>query len=284
MNLLYGSARRLFRDKVISSYPYLTGDTFQKQCDISLSESKIAEILRAEHIVSIKNLFVASKNVHLVRALVGSSPDKSLTKHINLVIHNGDQIPAFKEYEEWGAHFQSIFSVNWFGNLSVATPLPIGLENRNLFQNGRLGGYKRLVRRGLPVFNERDKSIVANFSLHTNEIERKLALSYALDSGLSVHTERQTSLMKYLRQVASSQFVLSPPGNGADCHRTWEAMYLGAIPIVKRSFWPFAHLPLPVLIVDEWHEINMSVKSFQLTPEVVSFNWRNYFSTLLTNS
>jgi hypothetical protein len=30
-------------------------------------------------------------------------------------------------------------------------------------------------------------------------------------------------------------FVASPYGGGPDCHRTWEALILGCIPIVKSS-------------------------------------------------
>ena len=51
-------------------------------------------------------------------------------------------------------------------------------------------------------------------------------------------------------------FVLSPHGNGLDCHRTWEALILGCIPIVKKSPIDVLYEGLPVLIVDEWSEIN----------------------------
>lgn len=52
-------------------------------------------------------------------------------------------------------------------------------------------------------------------------------------------------------------FVLSPAGGGYDCHRTWEALILGCIPIVKRFNIPLEELydDLPVLIVNEWNDI-----------------------------
>ena len=53
-----------------------------------------------------------------------------------------------------------------------------------------------------------------------------------------------------------SLFVISPPGNGIDCHRTWESIYLGAVPVVKRGFLAdslSAHLP--ILVVNEWEEV-----------------------------
>ena len=38
-----------------------------------------------------------------------------------------------------------------------------------------------------------------------------------------------------MSELSSYKFALSPEGNGIDCHRTWECLYLGVIPIVKKS-------------------------------------------------
>ena len=51
-------------------------------------------------------------------------------------------------------------------------------------------------------------------------------------------------------------FVLSPRGGGYDCHRTWEALLLGCIPIVKSSGLDRLFDGLPVLIVKEWSDLN----------------------------
>jgi len=50
-------------------------------------------------------------------------------------------------------------------------------------------------------------------------------------------------------------FVLSPHGNGLDCHRTWEALCLGCIPIVKTSPIDAVFDELPVLIVKDWSDV-----------------------------
>ena len=50
-------------------------------------------------------------------------------------------------------------------------------------------------------------------------------------------------------------FVLSPLGHGMDCHRTWEALILGCIVIVKTSPLDSLYENLPVLIVNDWSEI-----------------------------
>jgi len=50
-------------------------------------------------------------------------------------------------------------------------------------------------------------------------------------------------------------FVLSPMGHGMDCHRTWEALILGCIVIVKKSPLDSLYDGLPVLIVKKWEDI-----------------------------
>lgn len=78
----------------------------------------------------------------------------------------------------------------------------------------------------------------------------------------------------YLEDLVSSKFVLSPRGNGQDCFRTWEAIHVGTIPIVRSSSLDPLYQGLPVLIVKEWEEITeeflntkyeeMSRKSYNL--------------------
>jgi hypothetical protein len=57
------------------------------------------------------------------------------------------------------------------------------------------------------------------------------------------------------RRYADYPFVLSAPGNGLDCHRTWELLYLGSIVITKTSSLDPLFDGLPVVIVDDWTEV-----------------------------
>ena len=54
--------------------------------------------------------------------------------------------------------------------------------------------------------------------------------------------------------------MISPHGNGLDCHRTWEALCLGCIPIVKKSgICEDLFYKLPVLIVDNWKDVKVEL-------------------------
>jgi len=52
------------------------------------------------------------------------------------------------------------------------------------------------------------------------------------------------------------RFVLSPPGAGVDCHRTWEAVAVGCIPVVLSSTINELYADLPILVVDSWNQIS----------------------------
>ena len=60
---------------------------------------------------------------------------------------------------------------------------------------------------------------------------------------------------KFYEQIASHPYVLSPPGAGPDCHRHWEAMLLGSIPIVLKSSFSCLLDGFPCLQVDSWAEV-----------------------------
>jgi hypothetical protein len=60
-------------------------------------------------------------------------------------------------------------------------------------------------------------------------------------------------------EMAKCKFVVSPHGHGLDCHRTWEAMCLGCVPIVKSSPLDEFYKRLPVLIVPEWSALTLEV-------------------------
>jgi len=67
--------------------------------------------------------------------------------------------------------------------------------------------------------------------------------------------------------MCKNSFVLSPFGNGYDCHRTWEALCLGAIPIVRAKQFKSLFADLPVLNVDEWSDV---------TPELLQTTLREF--------
>jgi len=174
------------------------------------------------------------------------------------IFHNHDVLPGalfFKSICDLGI---KVFSVNVLDSDSGPMPIPIGLENRYFRKNGRLRPY--LIMSKDEVKNEseskkRTNSVLALFYVDTNMVQRSDARDACLRHGIVCH-EKRISPKHYRRLVKNSLFVLSPPGNGIDCHRTWEAIYLGAVPVVKKGYLAQSLTSaLPILVVDDWQDI-----------------------------
>lgn len=71
----------------------------------------------------------------------------------------------------------------------------------------------------------------------------------------TVETER-VNFETYLDRMWRCKFVLCPRGNAIDCHRNWETVYMGRVPVMKRNpFLEELYAPYPVLWVDDYSEV-----------------------------
>jgi hypothetical protein len=274
----FETIRRSFMRKFVgldakSSAPFISGDSFKYISDVVFEGSAF----------NFPNDFdkISQEDVVFAQGKPGSSAAEELACYAaggisfpasTLIIHNCDVIPSHQSMITLSKSFKRVYSVNWLGESSIISPLPIGLENRDKRRNGVPKDYARASKHGLPRVDERDIDFLVCFSLHTNYEERSLALKFAkLIDGVYLVNSPITP-KQYRNLVLRSKFVISPPGNGPDCHRTWEALYLGAIPIVISKSWPFNHLELPVVIIDSWDQLrNVGVDSIPLP----SMDWKD---------
>jgi len=122
-----------------------------------------------------------------------------------------------------------------------------------------------------------------NMNPDTFRSERQHVLDLFADDP-RVTNRKNLTWKEYYEDLASHKFVISPRGNGVDCHRTWEALYLRAIPIVRRSVCMSEFEDLPILYVDKWEELcyinlqekyeEMASKLYDLSKMKIS-GWEN---------
>lgn len=63
----------------------------------------------------------------------------------------------------------------------------------------------------------------------------------------------------YIRKLKDYKFVFSPEGNGLDCHRHYESLMAGCIPIVENNTYiRQKYGNMPILYTDDYSEINNS--------------------------
>ncbi|CAF3730979.1 unnamed protein product, partial [Rotaria socialis] len=89
-------------------------------------------------------------------------------------------------------------------------------------------------------------------------MQRSRALSHFRNFTRNHLAKLRTPFYQYLDDLGNSRFVLSPPGNGLDCHRTWEALLMGAIPIVLSSTLNSLFSGTPTIIVSTWEQVTVA--------------------------
>ena len=100
------------------------------------------------------------------------------------------------------------------------------------------------------------------------------------------------SFSKVADRYAAYRFTLSPTGRGLDCHRTWEIMLAGSIPIVEVSSLSEMYVKhnLPVVIIPDfkcllnineshlnkwWEELSPLTETTKLLPKFTPEYWKN---------
>jgi hypothetical protein len=108
-------------------------------------------------------------------------------------------------------------------------------------------------------FYERNPKIYINFTVNSDRFgQRQLALDTIPNELLEIKTDFIPRSETW-KNMSKYTFVLSPTGIGLDCHRTWEALVLGCIPIVCVKEFKTLFNDLPVLIVNDWSEVTQEL-------------------------
>lgn len=172
-----------------------------------------------------------------------------LGKDTILITHNSDNgiHPHHTTFLE-GEKIKKWFCQNRETSHPKLFSLPIGLANSQ-WAHGNQALIKSVKEKNLV----KDILVYKNFDITTNYHERQICNNITQQNGIVL--DSNIPIPNYWENLARSCFVISPPGNGIDCHRIWEALYLHTIPVVKyhEAFSQFTHLP--ILFIDDWREV-----------------------------
>lgn len=237
-----------------SSYPYITPHTFMNFCDVVLDPDtgKINKKVQPGDVV-----FVRTDKLALFFDSIRPTID---CKYILMTAFHDNSIPG-----PYASRLDDPNLIAWFGINVDGTHhpklhlIPIGITSR-CFEFGNVA----IVDESIKMRKSIDKTILLymNFSVQ-NDPERKLVYNMFRNKRYCKNCAREIGrrcykldMRGYWRDLGASKFVLSPRGYGLDCYRTWEAMMMGAIPIVISSSIDSVFDDLPVLIIKDWKEIN----------------------------
>ena len=240
-----------------SSFPYLSGDTFRGLCGFEFTDNKLRKISKNPRFPNY--IFMQVDSIFDFCEILKSKPFDVMfdSKKYSLVLHNSDTVLSLEDFEELLSFVEKVYCVNILEESNRVLALPIGLENRNKLRNGVKGDYVLRKRHKSTLNVERGITFLACFNLLTNPKERTSALSAAFNLPNATVILNPITPKLYRWYLKNSDYVISPPGNGPDCHRTWEALYMNAIPIVKKDYWPFKNIDIPVMQIEDWNSISL---------------------------
>lgn len=139
-----------------------------------------------------------------------------------------------------------------FANL----PLGLDLHTPSAFSSPRLRvkTLSAIAASRVPV-RQQPLRVFCDVGLYRNSLDRHIVVT-RLEGCDHVEMQRQrVSRTEIWRRYADHPFVLSARGHGLDCHRTWEALYLGSIVIALKSSLDPLYEGLPVVSVDAWGDV-----------------------------
>ena len=267
---------------------YISGETINNICDISIYKREylnsypgiknyckkiiyIGEQINTEELMYSKSFFIKvvwiDYFIYVIMPLIKNP--------FILVTHNGDNMS--------GKHdviLNNNLLIKWYGqNMNVITNktecLPIGLENQiwNRTNFKIIDSLKSI---------SKSKLLYLNFNLNTNP-SRTTIMNTLLKKFKQNNTKNWN---EYMQDLSEHKFAISPTGNGVDCHRTWECLYVGVIPIVTKSCCMSFFEELPILFVDDYDCINEEYlieeykkfqnKKFNLEKLDINY-WKNKF-------
>lgn len=270
------------------SQPFISADSFRSICDHICDETDYA--FNPANVKAGDTIYITS----YIAAEFFNLAHPKITAPYILVAHNGDiSNPNVSKQM-----LDDPKLIKWFGincDLPVLhpkfVPIPIGLANR-YWAHGNIEIVDNVVK-NLAKYAKKRLACVS-FTKNTNGGARWPAFNFFQDKSycttfINNLDHNRKDLRSYLIDMAESKFVVSPHGNGLDCHRTWEALLVGSFPIVKISTLDPLYQDLPVLIVKDWSDateefLNQQYKIMCQTKYNLEKIYFKYWEDLIKNT
>jgi hypothetical protein len=152
--------------------------------------------------------------------------------------------------------------------------IPIGLSNSDT--PFKYAGDFKLIKSIIKKIEDniilKQHLIYFYFDIYTSPIKRLECYNKIIKKDIPF-LERK-NFPEYYNLLASYKFVISPEGNGIDCHRFWEALYVKTIPICKSNIIVNYYAKyFPIVILNDWDELDIS----KLEDIYNNADWTNYY-------
>ena len=244
-----------------------------KKTEVCSTEEEIINIIEsANDVVFIRTgSFAKTKDLKFF-----SNNLEKLTKSIILITSDGDR-PTPSSYDQHtinnilnSANIKIWYTQNY--DKSIIHPkinhFPIGFDLHtpcSLIDNSINKKIKFMIecRYNSPTNKRIYNKIFSDTHYSYTHIERRILYDDLKNNKNINFSSHRKSFIEIIEDYNKYNFVLSPRGNGLDCHRTWELFLAGVIVITKTSPLDdmFINNNLPVIILKSWNELNENLEN-----------------------
>ena len=240
-----GHLKRLAKNKLVKidnfQSPQVSGEKFKKMADWYFApDKKLPSAARL--------LFCETHNTLQLFDKIRHNKQKYV-----VITHDSDDRATYQMLRRMPDNVTRWFSQNADVEHSKVEGLPIGMAN-TLWDHGKFSRLRKVMRTKV------QKTGLAYLCLDVGSYRQHREKVYEICAAKKFITLRggqtRIPINDYIREMASHRFTLSPRGNGIDCHRTWEALHLGSIPVVERSLAMRYFEELPILYVDDFTQVD----------------------------
>lgn len=221
-------------------FEFIDGDFFESLSDFSFGDMYSSTIIQPNYQImkSIFDQFDHPKifiETHRLGYLLNEL-NNFLGQKCTIIAHNSDATFGQDLLKYIPKNVDKLWCQNYnYIETDVVKSLPIGLERVRWFPEQKK---QELLYEILSKNEERENLIYMNFNPNTNPLRKKIYEKLKDRNYISKEMIGNGGDYKnYLMNLKKHKYIISPPGNGIDCHRNWEALYCGCIPIVVDSFF-----------------------------------------------
>ena len=255
---------------ILSSKPYVSGDSFKKISDHIFDESeemKISDIKEndllfvqteylqnfiEEYLPNIKNYFI-------------------LLTHNSSITINENHLKMLGDKElKW---FASNLNISILKDKRIEV-LPYGIKNRNNLLDGRLDAFNF----NIPDHDNKKNKIYSSFNVLKNK-DRVNILRISKESKI-IDSKNYANRKRYIKDLSLYKYSICPSGEAVDTHRFWESLIVKTIPVVKKSDFieNLNRLNIPMLILENWEEL------YDINENDLSSLYETYLTQLKENN
>lgn len=271
-----------------TSYPYISGDTFREFADFVIDEGSLTidpQLVKTGNVIFFS---INNPQFHDYLEFYFNEIHSKINVRYILVTHNTDctspgKSARFLDDEKLIAWFTVNTDKFYHPKLF---PLPIGLVHKLASSGcGATEVYDQITQDFTKLCVCKDKLLYMNFSISTNKAERwPLFELFAKKDFCGAGQMKPAG--EYIQELAQYKFVLCPAGAGLDCHRTWEALLVGTIPVLKKSTLDRLFDGLPVVLVNNWEEVTqefLEKKYQELLPVLLTYDRKKIYAEYWLN-